>query len=102
MITLFDCDVVETPPVCFNGNDVAIGTAMKDPSGHFVIPLATPLKAGQLLYVTDACFDPPLSSAARAVSTSALVSAAYPLTTVALIVTLGGLGALALRPRLRR
>lgn len=57
-VQVFDCNVVEHPPVCYNGNDVLIGTGTRDANGNFVVPLAAALTAGQVIYAADACGDP--------------------------------------------
>ena len=59
MIHVFDCGGPDAPPVCYNGNDVEIGIPVtKNPDGTFTVTLNEPLREGQLIYVTDGCFDP--------------------------------------------
>jgi len=57
VLKVYDCGP-EVPPVCFDGNDILIGTGSKGPGGHFVIPVSPPLVPGHLIYVVDMCFDP--------------------------------------------
>ncbi len=59
MITVYDCGGPDAPPICFNGNDVVLGTAVKDINGNYVVTVP-PLQLGQVIYVTDSCTTPPL------------------------------------------
>lgn len=59
VLKVYDCGP-DVPPICHDGNDVLIGTGHKDASGHFVIAVFPPLRPGELIYVVDMCFDPPV------------------------------------------
>ncbi|MFI5395675.1 MAG: choice-of-anchor P family protein [Candidatus Binatia bacterium] len=62
-ILIFDCGA---PPNCAHCTtpvgcpNPVIGAGTKDPLGNFIIPVSPPLRAGQVVYVTDGCFDPVL------------------------------------------
>jgi len=54
-ILIYDCGI---PPVCHDADDTVIGMTMKDANGMFIVHLSPPLHAGQVIYITDGCFDP--------------------------------------------
>ncbi len=89
VVTIFDCDVVEHPPVCYNGNDVSIGSGTKV-NGHFNITVSPPLQPGQIIYATDGCSDPVL------VGPSVVIEAPSPAPLVSPIGLVGLVGLLAL------
>lgn len=102
LITVFDCDVVESPAVCYNGNDVPIGTGQKQPDGHFVIAVSPPLKPGQVIYATDGCTDPILigpSQVVPAPTPAPVLSSNRLLALVGILVLVGAFGLL---PKMRR
>ncbi len=104
-MTLFDCDVVETPPVCYNGNDVAIATGSKDAHGNFTFMLPAPLRPGQTIYVTDGCRVPVLRGPFVVVAAPAMAPALSPTMLVvlgALLTLVGVLVPAAMLPRRRR
>ena len=92
---IFDCGVVESPAICYNGNDVPIGTGLKQPDGHFVIPVSPPLRPGQVIYATDGCTDPVLTGPDEVVpsaSPAPVLSLDGMLALVALLTLVGAVG----------
>lgn len=58
-IRLFDCGGTDDPPICFNDNDVELGSAQdKGIDGGFRFDLPMLLNPGQVIYATDSCFSP--------------------------------------------
>jgi hypothetical protein len=103
-ILIFDCGV---PPECAHCTtpvgcpNPVIGTGTKDSLGNFIIPVLPPLRARQMVYVTDGCFDPALVGpdvAVQAAPVAPLLSAEM---LAALTAALTAVGLLGLR-RLRR
>ena len=66
-ISIFSCGP-EVPPVCHDGNDPLLATGTKDAMGNFVIAISPPLRAGEIIYATDGCFDPALVGPATRVT----------------------------------
>jgi len=66
-ISIFSCGP-EAPQICHDGDDPLLAIGTKDAMGNFVIAIAPPLKAGQMIYATDGCFDPVLTGAATVVA----------------------------------
>ncbi len=71
IIRIFDCGPGQ-PPVCYDGDDVLIGTGSKRPDGSFDVAVSPPLRAGERVYAVDYCFGTPL------IGPSALVTAIAP------------------------
>jgi hypothetical protein len=93
---------VESPPVCYNGNDVPIGMGQKQPDGHFVITVSPPLKTGQVIYATDGCTDPTLIGPSEVVFAPTPAPALSPDRLLALVGILMLVGAFGLLPRMKR
>ena len=103
-ILIFDCGV---PPECAHCTtpvgcpNPVIGTGTKDPLGNFIIPVSPPLRARQMVYVTDACFDPALVGPDVVVQVAPVAPLLSSEMLAALVATLTAVGLLRLR-RLRR
>jgi len=104
-IHVFDCGP-ETPPVCKDGppsdptaGDTEIDTipVTKNPDGTFTIKLQSPLTPGQIIYVTDGCFDPLLFGPPLVIQPPAPVPVLEPRMIVALGLILSLVGLLSLR-----
>jgi cysteine-rich repeat protein len=98
-ITVFDCGP-ESPPICFNGNDVMLGMGVKNPDGSFMITVP-PLQLGQVIYIEDSCTDPPLRSDPLLVVSPAAAPLLSPWAMALGLLLLIGAGTIGLR-RLRR
>jgi hypothetical protein len=99
-ILIFDCGV---PPACAQCTtpvgcpNPLIGTGTKDALGNFIISVSPPLRAGQMVYATDGCFDPPLvgpDATVRVASIAPLLSSEMLAALVAMLTVVGlfGLG----------
>jgi len=104
-IHVFDCGP-ETPPVCHDGppgdptaGDTEIDSipVTKNPDGTFNIMLQSPLRPGQIIYVTDGCFDPLLFGPPLVIQAPAAVPMLSPRMIVALAAILGVVGLVWLR-----
>jgi len=94
-LQVFDCG---PNAICHDSDDfpLPLAAATRDTAGDFSITLVQPLTPGQLIYVTDNCFDPMLRGPAIAVrvpATAPLLSAAM---IAAMMGTLGLVGLLGL------
>lgn len=97
-IIIFDCGP-ESPPICFDGNDVMLGMGTKNPDGTFMITVP-PLTGGQFIYISDSCTTPPLTSDPLFVFSPApapLLSPSAMAMALVLLVGAGLLGMLRLR-----
>jgi len=102
-IEIFDCGVSDSPPICYNGNDVLIATAKKDvATGAWTAFTTFPLAPGQTIYARDLCFDPIRVGPALVVAVPAVAPVLSPASIVMLATALclAGLLSLARRQRL--
>jgi hypothetical protein len=85
-LQVFDCGPNAT---CYDSDDfpLPLAGASRDAAGNFSITLVQPLMPGQVIYVTDNCFDPILRGPAIAVG----VPPAAPLLSPAMIAVMMGM-----------
>jgi cysteine-rich repeat protein len=96
-ITIFDCGPNRT---CFDNDDTAIGSGVKDVNGKFQIAVPA-LACAQLIYISDSCTTPPLLSDPILISCGAAPAPLLsPLGIALAMLLLLGIAALAMR-RLR-
>ncbi len=102
LIHVFDCGP-ESPPVCYDGTDVELGTCSKA-VGFYDCLLTVPLQPMHVIYSTDGCFDPLLVGPSAPVQVTRLnpVPALSPAMLGVLVTTLAVVALIAMRRRFAR